>query len=128
PTGRGRHPATPPLIVLRRQIFAATNDGQLAPYDSWSDFGQHLKHPESLINFIAAYGTHPSITSERTIAGRRAAATAIVEDTNGDSAGNFDFMFSQGAWAQNADGSTTTRLDEVHACVGGLREVPHLLS
>ncbi len=31
---------------------------QLKPYTSWADFAQHLKHPESLINFIAAYGTH----------------------------------------------------------------------
>ena len=39
-----------------------TGDSQLKPYTSWADFVQHLKHPESLINFIAAYGTHPSIT------------------------------------------------------------------
>ena len=45
---------------MRRQIFAQTNDGQLAPYTSWADFGQHLKHPESLVNFVAAYGTHPT--------------------------------------------------------------------
>ena len=72
------------------QIFARTNDGQLAPYTSWSDFGQHLKHPESLINFVAAYGTHPSIRDSgpdgvlgtaddvTTVAAKRAAARAIV--------------------------------------------------
>ncbi len=47
---------------MRRQLFAKTGDGALKPYDSWADYGQHLKHPESLINFVAAYGTHPSIT------------------------------------------------------------------
>ena len=57
-------PASPPLNELRRQIFAETNDGQLAPYTSWSDYGQHLKHPESLINFVAAYGTHPTILTD----------------------------------------------------------------
>ena len=39
-----------------------TNDGQLAPYTDWSDYGQHLKHPESLVNYVAAYGEHPTIT------------------------------------------------------------------
>ena len=39
-----------------------TGDSQLKPYMSWVDFVQHLKHPESLINFIAAYGTHAAIT------------------------------------------------------------------
>jgi len=76
---RGRDTGIPPLNVLRRQIFAATNDGQLTPYTSWSDFGQHLKHAASLINFVAAYGTHPTITSATTLAAKRAAARAIVD-------------------------------------------------
>ena len=42
-------------------IHNQTNDAQLAPYTDWSDFGQHLKHPESLVNYVAAYGTHPTI-------------------------------------------------------------------
>lgn len=42
---RTREAGVPPLNDLRRQLFAATNDGQLSPYTSWSDFGQHLKHP-----------------------------------------------------------------------------------
>ena len=47
-----------------------TGDAQLAPYTSWLDFASHLKHPESVINFIAAYGTHSSITSATTLAGQ----------------------------------------------------------
>src|SRR4029079_1343717 len=58
---RAREAGVPPLNVLRREIHARTNDAQLAPYTDWSDFGQHLKHPESLINYVAAYGTHPTI-------------------------------------------------------------------
>ena len=58
---RAREAGVPPLNDVRRQIHAETNDAQLAPYTSWADFGQHLKHPESLINFVAAYGTHPTI-------------------------------------------------------------------
>jgi Ca2+-binding RTX toxin-like protein len=87
---RARDAGIPPLNDLRRQIFGQTNDGQLAPYTSWSDFGQHLKHPQSLINFVAAYGTHPSITTldpdgpgpiqPGDLKARRAAANQIVLD------------------------------------------------
>ena len=60
---RARSEGIPPLNVLRRQLFAATNDGQLTPYTSWVDFGENLKHPESLVNFVAAYGQHPTIVT-----------------------------------------------------------------
>src|SRR4029077_7593491 len=80
---RARVSDTPQLSQFRRQVFARTNDGQLAPYTSWSDFGQHLKHPESLINFVAAYGLHPSIIGATTLAGKRAAAKAIVDPAPG---------------------------------------------
>ena len=41
---------------------------------------QSLKHPESLINFIAAYGTHSALTAADvdTMAEMRAVATALV--------------------------------------------------
>ncbi|MDT4907561.1 MAG: hypothetical protein QOI69_802, partial [Pseudonocardiales bacterium] len=127
---RAREAGVPPLNEVRRQIFATTNDGQLAPYTSWSDFGQHLKHPESLINFVAAYGTHPSITSQSTLAGKRAAATAIVNpDPNATTlipADAADFMFSTGAWASDANGVTNTGLDNVDLWMGGLAEVTNL--
>src|SRR5262249_56012698 len=76
---RARDVGIPPLNQVRRDIFAQTNDGQLAPYTSWSDFGQHMKHPESLVNFVAAYGTHPSIVNATTLADKRSAAKAIVD-------------------------------------------------
>ena len=127
---RAREAGVPPLNDVRRQIFGQTNDGQLAPYTSWSDFGQHLKHPESLINFVAAYGLHPSITSQTTLAGKRAAAKAIVDpapaDTTpipGDAA---EFMFGTGAWASAPNGVTTTGLDNVDLWVGGLAEITNL--
>ncbi|NJM34350.1 MAG: hypothetical protein HC850_06160, partial [Rhodomicrobium sp.] len=40
------------------------------------------EHEESIINFIAAYGTHSAITDETTILGKRAAALAIVTGTS----------------------------------------------
>ncbi len=125
---RAREAGIPPLNDVRRQIFAQTNDGQLAPYTSWSDFGQHLKHPESLINFVAAYGTHPSITSATTLVDKRNAARAIVNPlaTDVPPADAADFMFSTGAWSSNANGVTKTGLDDVDLWVGGLAEITNL--
>ena len=75
---RGRDTGVAPLNVARAQLFAETGEAQLKPYTSWNDFGSMLKHPESLVNFIAAYGTHTSITSathsRRTSAARRPGA------------------------------------------------------
>ena len=42
------------------------------PYTSWVDFMEHLKHPESLVNFIAAYGTHPTAVDVADDLGRNA--------------------------------------------------------
>src|SRR6185503_3271220 len=94
---RAREAGVPPLNQLRKSIFADTNDSQLKPYTDWSDYGQHLKHPESLINYVAAYGTHPTIrdagpdgdintTADNvlTVAAKRAAARAIVDPLDTD--------------------------------------------
>ena len=120
---RARSEGVPPLNVLRRQINDATGDSQLTPYTSWADFGQNLKHPESLINFVAAYGTFPTITSESTLAGKRAAAKAIVDPGIGisPSAEALDFMNSTGAYA-----SVETGLNRVDLWVGGLAEKTNL--
>ena len=145
---RARSEGIPPLNDVRRQIFAATNDGQLKPYTDWIDFGQQLKHPESLVNFVAAYGTHTAITSETTLAGRRTAADRIVngtilpgpdgiltDDTTtpvDESADNVlppadsaDFMFGTGTWV-NTGGKTVTGVDDIDLWVGGLAERTNL--
>ena len=103
---RGRSEGIPPLNVARRQFFAATHDAALAPYANWSEFGLNLKHKQSLDNFIAAYGTHPTITSATTVAAKRLAATALV-------AANDPFLFAPAA---------TSGLDTVDYWVGGLAE------
>ena len=59
---RGRDTGIPTLNAARREFYEMTSDSQLKPYTSWLDLTQHLKHEASVINFIAAYGTHASIT------------------------------------------------------------------
>jgi Ca2+-binding RTX toxin-like protein len=119
---RGRDAGIPSLNAARREFYAMTGDSQLTPYESWADFVQSLKHPESLVNFIAAYGTHASITGATTLADRRAAATAIVLGGAGAPADRLDFLHGSGAWASGADGVTTTGLDDVDFWIGGLAE------
>jgi beta-lactam-binding protein with PASTA domain/Ca2+-binding RTX toxin-like protein len=75
---RGRSEGIPSLNEARRQFFAATKDAALKPYLHWQEFGNNLKHPESLINFLAVYGTHASITGAATLAAKRTAAANLV--------------------------------------------------
>ena len=134
---RARSEGIPRLNVLRRDLFNSTNDGQLKPYINWIDFGENLKHPESLTNFVAAYGQHPTILTDAgadatlgtpddgpaTLASRRAAARAIVNPVTGDVAPSdaAAFMNSTDAWANNGTQSITG-VDEIDLWVGGLAE------
>ena len=96
---RARDTGIPSLNAARREFYRGTGDSNLTPYTSWADFVQHLRHPESLINFIAAYGTHPTITAATTLAAKRAAASLIVLGGGGAPADRLDFLYSTGAWA-----------------------------
>jgi Ca2+-binding RTX toxin-like protein len=126
---RGRDTGIPSLNGARAQFYAATSDSELKPYTSWADFVQHIKHPESLVNFIAAYGTHSTITGATTMDAKRAAAAAIVFGGVGAPADRLDFLNSTGDWANNAgthakdfDNVTTTGLGSIDFWVGGLAE------
>ncbi|MCX8453700.1 peroxidase family protein [Paenarthrobacter ureafaciens] len=126
---RGRSEGIPALNILRRQLHDATNDGQLKPYKNWIDFGENIKHPASLVNFIAAYGTHPSIVSATTPEAKRKAARLLVspdpltgEAAPADAAA---FMNSTETWA-SVGTSSVTGLDEVDLWIGGLAERTNL--
>ncbi|WP_207258383.1 peroxidase family protein [Pseudomonas sp. FW305-70] len=119
---RGRDTGIPTLNEARREFYTATGDSNLKPYISWADLVQHLKHPESLINFIAAYGTHASITSATTLDGKRAAASLLVLGGAGEPADRLDFLNSTGAWASGPTGVTITGLDNIDLWIGGLAE------
>ncbi|HSV61092.1 MAG TPA: peroxidase family protein [Variovorax sp.] len=124
---RGRDTGVPSLNAARREFYDATNNAaELRPYDSWVDFAGNLKHEASIINFIAAYGTHSLITGQTTIEGKRDAALTII---TGASVGGFlvpddavDFLNGTGAWASGDNGVTITGLDNVDLWIGGLAE------
>lgn len=52
---RGRDTGMASLNAVRADLYAQTGDVNLKPYDNWLDFGLHLTHQESLVNFIMAY-------------------------------------------------------------------------
>ena len=119
---RARETGVPGLNAARHQLFTETQDDNLAPYSSWEDFGNALRHPESLVNFVAAYGTHPVLEGADTVDAKRAAARLLVEGGAGAPADRAAFLAGSGAWAD----PTTTGLDEVEFWIGGLAEKPGL--
>ena len=102
---RGRSEGVAPLNSVRRDLYTLTGDPQLLPYESWADFGFSMKHGESLINFIAAYGISPALQSAATADDKRAAAFALSQDP--------DFMFGSAA---------TTGVENIDLWIGGLAE------
>ena len=124
---RGRDTGVPSLNAARRDFYEATNNAaELRPYDSWVDFAGNIKHEASIINFVAAYGTHTLITTATTLEDKRNAALTII---TGTSFGGLtvpedavDFLNGTGAWANNAQGITITGLDNVDLWIGGLAE------
>ncbi|HYU46130.1 MAG TPA: peroxidase family protein, partial [Terriglobales bacterium] len=113
---RGRSEGVAPLNVVRQQLFAASGNPAVMPYNNWLDFWLNMRHPDSLVNFVAAYGTDPAITAEATVAGKRAAATTLV------------CVFSTPPCVVNTSypllsaPAATSGLDEVDLWLGGLAE------
>ena len=116
---RGRDTGVPSLNEARRQFFEQTNDSTLEPYGNWYDFAIAIKNPASIINFIAAYGTHSSITAESTVEGKRDAATLLVMGGQGAPADRLDFLNATGSWAGDA---ALGGLNNVDFWIGGLAE------
>ena len=119
---RGRDTGIPSLNDARAQLFAASGSSFLTPYDSWTDFAANLKNPISVVNFIAAYGTHSSITAQTTVAGKRDAAWALVFGEPSGTAtvvpgDRLDFLNSTGTWNAGNSG-----LNTIDLWIGGLAE------
>ena len=105
--GRGRDTGTASLNSVRQDL-------NMKPYTSWYDFGAAMEHPESLSNYIAAYGTDPSITSETTIVGKRAAAQRLLVAASNGVPSAEAFIYGTGG--------TATGVDDMDLWVGGLGE------
>jgi len=59
---RGRDSGIGTLNEVRAQLYQQTGMSGLKPYASWDEFGANLVHPESLLNFIAAYARDTILT------------------------------------------------------------------
>ncbi|WP_417584377.1 peroxidase family protein [Pelagibacterium sp.] len=114
---RARETGIPSLNDARRQIYSQTNDSYLKPYSSWSDYAQNIKNPLSIVNFIAAYGTHTSLLAATTAGAKRDAAWALVFGEDGAPADRLDFLNSTGEWANQETG-----MNAVDFWIGGLAE------
>jgi Ca2+-binding RTX toxin-like protein len=130
---RGRETGMPSLNMARAQFKEIANgDAQLNPYLSWTDFALNMKNPASIVNFIAAYGTHISITSAATVDAKRDAAMKLVFGGPGAPADRHDFLNATGTWGAQAGGDgilgtsddtyRETGLNLVDLWVGGLAE------
>lgn len=116
---RGRDTGMPSLNEARRQFQEVANgDTQLDAYESWTDFALNLKNPASIVNFIAAYGTHGTITSARTVDAKRDAAMKLVFGGDGAPADRQDFLNATGAYA----GGKLGGLEDIDLWIGGLAE------
>ncbi len=124
---RGREQGIPSLNDARAELYAMTGAVDVKPYTSWIDFAQHIKHPMSIVNFIAAYGKHAAITSAVTLDEKRAAATLLVlgdgSDLDGVTIGGQtytdrkDFLNSTNGFTPESSG-----LNDIDMWIGGLAE------
>ena len=116
---RGRETGMPTLNQARAQFQEiAEGDTQLDPYISWIDFAANLKNPMSIVNFVAAYGTHQTIIDATTIEGKRDAAFALVfGDPSLDEGDRLDFLNAEGSYTDARGG-----VDDIDLWVGGLAE------
>jgi hypothetical protein len=65
---RARDTGVPSLQTARRIFYNETFDSSLKPYANWADFRLSMKHRESITNFVAAYGKHPTLAAASTLA------------------------------------------------------------
>ncbi|MCV0370383.1 peroxidase family protein [Filomicrobium sp.] len=124
---RARDTGVPTLNDARAQLFAATGSSFLKPYESWVEFAANLKNPISVVNFLAAYGTHDTILSAGdSLAGRRDAAIKLVfgdqsiTDPTEQAAFDADrkaFLNSTGSYS-----AENTGLNTIDLWIGGLAE------
>ncbi|WP_164996660.1 peroxidase family protein [Actinomyces minihominis] len=84
---RANDTGTPSFQSARALFYEQSGDVSLRPYENWSDFGNGLKNGNifgrggqnaTLVNFVAAYGTHPTVLNAKTVDQKRTAASYLV--------------------------------------------------
>ncbi|KZD21169.1 peroxidase family protein [Tardiphaga robiniae] len=116
---RGRETGIPSLNQTREQLYNDTGLADLKPYESWADFAMNIKNAASVVNFIAAYGTHASITGATTLADKRAAAEELVFGVDGPDA---DGSVPADRIAFLNGPAATTGVNLIDLWIGGLAE------
>jgi Ca2+-binding RTX toxin-like protein len=135
---RGRDTGVPTLNAAREAFFAESGSDWVRPYTGWTDFQDNLKNPMSVVNFIAAYGTHASLQGNLTTEQKRDAAlrlvfgdemfdgpaglaatpgVTIIRGVSYSDADVLAFLGGTGVYASNKGG-----LDNVDLWIGGLAE------
>jgi hypothetical protein len=102
---RGRSEGIPGLNAVRMSLYLQSGDPQVLPYLDWTDFSFYMRHGESLPNYIAAYGIHPTLQAATTVAAKRVAAVALLDDAA--------FMFAP---------ASISGVDRIDLWIGGLGE------
>lgn len=136
---RARDAGVPRLNEARRAFYDETSNSALTPYESWADFNYSLRNKESLVNFMAAYGSHTSIQDATSPTDKRTAAQELLDlaamsvpenpETPEDVAlaqdilDAYDFVNGLGDYA-NENGRTVTGVDDIDLWAGGLAEKP----
>ncbi|MFT7473541.1 MAG: Ca2+-binding RTX toxin-like protein [Verrucomicrobiales bacterium] len=120
---RGRDNGVARLNTVRETFWANGLRPDLAPYDNWADFRFELKNPDSIVNFIAAYGTHADLATfddgsgVGTMSSRRSLADAMINGGLAAPADTADFLSAAAPYDGDKGG-----LDNVDLWMGGLAE------
>jgi Ca2+-binding RTX toxin-like protein len=138
---RGRDLGLPTLNETRRQLHDAlvaerAADPQtphhtnlivdaLNPYTSWLDFGSQMLHPESLVNFIAAYAFDGNLSKAQAIIGLESGTiaegdAAALGFTLADAIGFLNDSYS-GSNSELSNGADA--YNDIDLWIGGLAEV-----
>jgi Ca2+-binding RTX toxin-like protein len=121
---RGRDIGLPTLNEFREAVG-------LSRYTSWSDFGSHMVHPESLVNFIAAYSLDGDVARAKAIvdaeAGDAAALAALLGGSETDATTYAIDFLNGGDGGYNRIDTWIGGLAEVHVMGGLLGETFNLV-
>jgi Ca2+-binding RTX toxin-like protein len=123
---RGRDVGLGTLNQTRAELFDQTGESTLTPYANWAEFGANLLHPDSLVNFIAAYASGLQLdggvdaTGAAIAAARNAGTTTAYADARALAAAamlDTTFMGTAGV-----AGDKNAGFNDIDLWIGGLAE------